>query len=105
MRPAKFSEEARGSEAVERDRLFGFEASSLKKPGTAVWPVPGVRSIRAVRQYQRNALRPGQARAIGMATNFVASSDFNRINTVRLPFLWASLMALRTSAGVVTFFP
>ena len=41
-----------------------------------------------------------------MATNFVASSDFTRISTVRLPFFWASLMvALRTSAGVATVFP
>src|SRR5262245_20147421 len=40
-----------------------------------------------------------------MATNFIASSDFNRISTVRLPFLWASMMASRTSAGVITFFP
>ena len=29
---------------------------------------------------------PGQTRAIGMATNFVNSSDFNRISTARLPF-------------------
>src|SRR5499427_3777495 len=72
--------------------------SRLACPRRAFHPGP-------VRQYQRNAHRPGQARAIGMATNFVASSDFNRIKTVRLPFLWASLMALRTSAGVVTFFP
>src|SRR5262249_5673574 len=78
---------------------------TLRLPGTAIGPVPGVRSTLAVRQHRRNAPRPGQARAIGMATNFVPSSDFNRINTVRLPFLWASLMALRTSAGVVTFFP
>jgi hypothetical protein len=42
---------------------------------------------------------PGQTRAIGMATNFVTSSDFNRISTARLPFIWASLMALRTSTG------
>ena len=48
---------------------------------------------------------PGQARASGIATNFVASSDFNRISTVRLPSFWASPMALRTSTGVATFLP
>jgi hypothetical protein len=45
-----------------------------------------VRSIPTARQDRRNGPRPGQARAIGMATNFVASSDFNRISTVRSPF-------------------
>jgi hypothetical protein len=60
-----------------------FSRGTLGLPGTAIWPVPGVRSTKD----RRNAPRPGQARAIGTATNFVTSSDFNRINTVRLPFL------------------
>ena len=37
-----------------------------------------------------------------MATNLVTSFDFNRISTARLPFIWASLMALRTSTGLTT---
>jgi len=54
---------------------------------------------------RRNAPCSGQVRTIGIATNFVISSDFNRISTVRMPFFWASMMASRTSAGAATFFP
>jgi hypothetical protein len=38
--------------------------------------------VRLIPDERRNS---GQARAMGMATNLVASSDFSRINTVRLP--------------------
>src|SRR5215831_14502943 len=45
------------------------------------------------------------ARPSGSATNFVASPDFTRISTVRLPSLRASASAVRTSAGVATALP
>ena len=48
---------------------------------------------------------PRQARAKGMATNFVVSSDFTRMSTACLPFFWASPTALRTSAAVATLVP
>jgi hypothetical protein len=60
-------------------------------------PVPSGRS-HAVRLLPEKPPNPGQARAIGMATNIVASPDFKRISTVRLPSFWASLTALQGTA-------
>src|SRR5579863_1620390 len=46
-----------------------------------------------------------QALPIGTATKRVPWFDFTRINTLRLPSLWASETALRTSAGEDTVLP
>src|SRR5262245_22817794 len=45
------------------------------------------------------------ARRNGTATNFVASPDFTRIRTVRLPPSRASASALRTSSALATALP
>jgi hypothetical protein len=75
--------------------VFGVVAAA----GDGHLAVPGVRSTGPCDDTGGTPLAPGQARAIRMATNFVTSSDFNRISTVRLPFFWASLMAACTPAS------
>src|SRR5215471_21865364 len=103
VRPAKLSEEARAVRKLLSETASSGRSQQLEEAGDSRLACPRRAFHPAKRPQERPT--PRQARASGMATNFVASSDFNRINTVRLPFLWASLMALRTSAGVVTFFP
>src|SRR5215211_7582351 len=72
--------------------------------GRAQGPSPRVRSAGGGDECRRHALS-GHARPSGSATNFVASPDFTRISTVRLPPERASLSAVRTSAGLETALP
>src|SRR5215203_2489659 len=58
--------------------------------GRAQGPSPRVRSAGGGDECRRHALS-GHARPSGSATNFVASPDFTRISTVRLPPERASL--------------
>ena len=79
-------------------RAITGESQPLKNLGTDQRSVPDPAGA-------EERMPPRQARAKGMATNFVVSSDFTRMSTACLPFFWASPTALRTSAAVATLDP
>src|SRR5262249_2926165 len=107
----------------ERDRCF--TAKDARGGHAMLPPLPWLRTDQRVRTRTPSCERlasparsaaPGrlgqpdlfarpQARAMGTATNFVASPDFTRINTMRLALPRASAKALRTSVGVETVLP
>jgi hypothetical protein len=79
-------------------RAFSGESQPLKNLGTDQRSVPDPAGV-------EERIPPRQARTMGIATNFIASSDLTRISTACLPFFWASPTAVRTSAAVATIAP
>lgn len=89
-------------------RAGGGDACRLSRSRIAgtglLGPSPGFRVTGGGDDCQRH-VPSRHARPTGSATKRVASPDFTRISTVRLPSERASSSALRTSAGFATDLP